>query len=282
MRGPKLLFALALLLASSACSIWFLANQDPGGLACAPDPPFCLENYTCVQGFCQRAALGEPGTRCVADGECKEGLVCTNAFEEESCGNDINCELGRAKPSGAARACRQVCNPNAPWRDQCSQGQRCFPDTLGSGWCQDGVCEAPSDCGTNPVNGRVNVCFEASLNPSGSGLCTLSCDPLECNPTSGCPDCPLFDFDGTQQVAGCEPFERVLSNMGCVPAGTVPSGGTCDEATTFCQAGSFCLKDPAAPAGLCSRICRAGGGNPACDAGATCNPIGNTGFGFCA
>lgn len=290
MRALKLLLVPAALLAlatTSACSIWFLIHQDPAGLPCADEPPFCLATYTCVEGVCQKAAQGDPGTACVEDAECQEGLVCTNVWEEETCGEDISCELGRGFADGDRRRCHPSCNPAVDPKEQCAPGERCWPDAEGTGWCQSGVCEAPSQCGQNPRNGLTNICYGAGIHPGGrgSGLCTSACDPLECNPVSGCPDCPLYDIDGDgeQDVMGCEPYEQVLTSMGCIPAGSVPHGGTCDGVTTFCQAGSFCLQENGQAAGYCARICRVGGGNPACDFDfPTCSPIGNTGFGFCS
>ncbi len=276
--------ALLALVGLSGCTIWFAIWQDPGGLPCAEGQQQCLVGYTCVDDVCMPAAAAEAGDTCSVDEECAEGLVCTNVYDDASCGGDISCELGRATDDGSTLRCRRTCDP-AGAVTQCAPGERCWPDAAGTGWCQAGVCEAPSDCGTNPLNGATNVCYGAGIHPggSGSGLCTSSCDPLECNPTTGCPDCPLFDVDGDgqQDVMGCEPYEQVLVNMGCILAGTVPHGGTCDGVTTNCQPGSFCFVPEGANAGYCARICRVGGGNPACDASfPTCNSIDGV-MGFC-
>lgn len=287
MRATSVLvFALLAVFGLSGCTLWFLLWQDPAGLPCADTPPRCLVGYTCVEGKCQAAAAAEPGDPCVEDEECAEGLVCTNVYDESQCGGDISCAKGRATEDGNQLRCRRSCNPAQDPRDQCAPGERCWPDAVGTGWCQSGVCEAPSDCGTNPNNGETNICYGASIHTggNGSGLCTSSCDPLECNPTTGCPDCPLFDVDGDgqQDFMGCEPYEQILDNMGCIPAGSVPHGGTCDGVTTFCQPGSFCLVPQGSTAGYCARICRVNGGNPACDASfPTCNSI-NGVFGFCS
>lgn len=283
MRAARALaLALLALLPLSGCTIWFLLWQDPGGLPCADGPPDCLVGYTCVDGKCLPAAAAEEGASCVKDEECVDGLVCTNVYEEGECFDPYYCALGASSPDGSQKRCRRVCNPNQPARDQCSPGQICWDDLQGSGWCQAGVCNAPSDCGQN--NGVTNVCYGAALNPQGSGLCTRSCDPLECNPATGCPDCGVADLngDGVPEVMGCEPFEGVLSNMGCIQAGTVPHGSPCDGVTTFCQPGAFCLQEAGQAVGFCARICRVGGGNPACDAShPTCNSI-NGVFGFCS
>src|SRR5690606_13614651 len=134
-----------------------------------------------------------------------------------SCGDDISCALGRQIPGNERLRCRRVCDP-AGSVTQCAPGERCWPDAKGTGWCQSGVCNTPTDCGVNQFNGLVNVCYDASLHPggNGSGLCTSACDPLQCNPTTGCPDCPLIDVDGDgiAEIQGCEPYEGVLSNMG--------------------------------------------------------------------
>lgn len=288
-RPAKLVLVAALLLMTLAslggCLIVWAVSQDPEGLPCAEGNRECLVGYTCVDGVCRRAAAAEKGAPCVEDAECKEGYVCTNVYDEAACGEDISCALGRATDDGSRLRCRKVCDPAGPVT-QCAPGERCWPDAKGTGWCQAGVCDAPSDCGTNPLNGMVNVCYDAALHPggNGSGLCTSGCNPLECNPTTGCPDCPLIDVngDGIHEVQGCEPYEGILHNMGCVPAGDLPEGAICDGVNTACRPGAFCLIAPGATQGYCSRICRVGGGNPACDASQpTCNPI-TAQFGYCS
>ncbi|MFZ9886501.1 MAG: hypothetical protein ACO3JL_03270 [Myxococcota bacterium] len=276
----SLLLVLSSLLASSGCTLWFLLNEDPEGLPCDEPPTECLAGYTCVDGRCLRAAVGGVGDQCQEDGECTDGLVCTNAYDEGSCGADINCSLGRSDPDGATLRCRRVCNPNDDPRDTCAPGERCFPDEKGQGWCQQGTCTGGSDCGRNDLNDLQNVCVGASINPTGSGLCTYGCDPLGCNPLSGCPDCPQANAAGQAAVFGCEPYEGVLYNVGCIEAGSVPHGGPCDVSNAFCQAGAFCLFD-GGQTGRCARFCRVGGGNPECDAGQACNPITNQ-FGYCS
>lgn len=266
------------------CLIVWAVSQDPEGLPCATGDRECLVGYTCVEGKCRRAAAIEEGGSCVEDEECADGLVCTNVYEDGECLDPNYCGIGAGSEDGSRRRCRRVCNPNQDPKDQCAPGQICWRDLDGSGWCQAGVCSAPSDCGTNPANGQTNICYGAAINPQGSGLCTSACDPLECNPTTGCPDCPLADLngDGVQEVMGCEPFEGILNNMGCIQAGDVPHGQPCDGVNTFCQPGAFCLVPQGSTAGFCSRICRVGGGNPACDAAQpTCNNI-NGVFGFCS
>lgn len=287
MRAAKLLLVASTLCAAvslGGCLIVWAVSQDPEGLPCAQGERECLVGYTCVENVCRKAAAAEEGAPCVEDEECSEGLVCTNVYDESQCGGDISCALGRATEDGNQLRCRRTCDP-AGEVTQCAPGERCWPDAEGTGWCQAGVCAAPSDCGINPLNDLTNVCYGAGIHPGGdgSGLCTSSCDPLECNPTTGCPDCPLMDVDGDgqQDIQGCEPYEQRLDNMGCIIAGTVPHGGTCDGVTTFCQPGSFCFVPQGAPAGYCARICRVGGGNPACSADKpTCNNV-NGVYGFC-
>jgi hypothetical protein len=290
MRAAKLLPALALLVvAASGCTIWFLVNQDPAGLACADQSPFCLEGYTCIDGLCLRAAALGEGERCQGDEECQEDLICTNAYDEEECGNFLACEVGRELVADAdAKRCHRTCNPTQPVAEQCAVGERCHPDLSGraDGWCQSGTCTTPTECGTNATTGVQNVCRDGNINTGGdpgAGLCVEGCDPLQCNPEAGCVGCRQSTApDGSLNIMGCEPYVTPATTN-CIEAGTVAHDGVCDNNTTFCSAGSFCSSDLTGEAtGYCAKWCRPGGGAPACNAAhPTCSPIAGTDFGFC-
>lgn len=267
------LFLLSLVVqGASGCTLWAVLNQDPDGLPCADDPVRpCLDGYTCVDygddlRLCRKVATGDEGALCNADLECQDGLVCRD-FYELSCdpgSSDLNCQLGQ----GEGKRCRRVCNPSASPAGQCVAGQRCFlpadPADTVTGWCQAGTCALNSDCGTNPSSNLDNLCFAPQNPPGPSGLCALGCDPLQCNPTTGCAGCPI-------DQAGCEPFGDLnLAQYGCVPPGSAGYGEGCDAVNVFCQAGSFCFLR--ATGGFCAQFCNAQGGSPACEVG-RCNPI---------
>lgn len=278
--APRLSLLALPLLALSGCTIWALVNSDPDGLPCADEEPACLAGYACVeqddgQRLCRKVAVGEEGADCVADSECKEGLVCRDFYETACEPNDpdVNCQLGL----GQGRKCRSVCDPNQAPAGQCPGGQRCFvpsnPEDTVTGWCQKGTCELNSHCGTNPANNVDNICVAPQNPPGPSGLCAMGCNPLNCNPTAGCGGCPV-------DQAGCEPFGDLgLAQFGCVPPGTAGYTEPCDGVNVFCQAGSFCfITDNGA--GFCSQFCNAQGGAPACEGGLRCNPI-TAQVGFC-
>jgi hypothetical protein len=295
-RVLRLSFAASLLLAASGCTLWFALNQDPDGIPCDPEgPPFCFDGYTCVEQtdgsrVCRLAAAGDEGELCQADTECADGLVCVNAYSSVDCVDPYdsgNCESGRAL-SGDDKRCRTVCNPNGDWTEQCTPGDRCFADSQGSGWCQTGTCGTAAECGNNGDNGLPNLCPLAGVNPggeAGSGLCVRSCTPLDCNPVSGCPGCGLVDYtgDGVADPMGCEPYDGILDNLGCIVPGVVPADGACDNQNP-CEPGSVCSNLILGGAtGFCSKWCRPGGGAPECNAAhPQCNPVGNAGFGYCS
>jgi hypothetical protein len=289
--GTGLLTLLSSLLAAGGCTIWFLANQDPEGLACDPDGK-CLEGYTCIDNVCLLASAVELGQPCQGDSECVENAVCTNVYDEASCGGYISCDIGRQVLADADQLrCRKSCNPNdEPTDNGCSVGELCHPDAVATnqGWCQSGVCSTPSDCGTNPISNQPNVCEGGDVNPGGtpgSGLCIESCRPLQCNEQTGCSDCSLRDRnqDGVTDVMTCIPID-IMNQTGCALAGIQEADAQCDGRTSLCVPGSFCSTLLTGEAlGFCTKWCDPGGGNPACNAAhPTCNPVGGTNFGFCS
>lgn len=254
---------------ASGCTLLWALNQDPDGLPCDPGTPPCLAGYACIDGKCRKTEVSDQGEICAAQEECKDGFVCTDAYGA-SCSDGLNCDLG---PSDGLR-CRVACNPAQAASAQCGAGSRCFPteEPVADGFCQSGVCSVDSECGRN--GDRSNLCVDI-VNGPGSGICTEGCEPLDCNPATGCDSCPA-------ERKGCEPFTLNPVRFGCVPPGGAPHGAACDAVATFCQAGSFCFIPNGASSGVCARLCRLSGGQPACDANETCNPLdANEDTGFC-
>lgn len=285
-------FAVLLAAASSACfTSWFLLNSDEAGLPCAePDPadptkPVCLAGYACIDGVCLREAAKQKDEECTDDRECETGLVCRDVWDDDTCGADPNCALGRQRDPAPGLRCRTACDPDQRDDEQCSPGERCFIDVelVVRGFCQSGTCEADSDCGNNVS--LPNMCVDRQNPPGLSGTCITGCDPLTCDEDGSCQTCPALDLDGdgTPDNQGCEPLEGgpEALRLGCIEAGTQGAGEECDNAATACRAGMFCLFDPGETVGFCSRWCRVGGGQPACDAlQPNCNPLGGD-IGFC-
>lgn len=271
------------LFSSTGCLALWSLNQDPDGLPCSDDPARpCLLGYTCVQDdasgerLCRKAAIGDEGQFCQGDLECKEEMVCRDFFEGECDANstDVNCVLGLKQ----GKVCHRVCDPNLPAEQaQCADGQRCFlsnvPNDSISGWCQQGTCELNSQCGTNAANSIPNFCAFAFNPPGPSGLCAYGCDPLRCNPNTGCDGCPAT-------LGSCEPYGPLNDRIfGCVPPGDGTYGSPCDNINEFCRPGSVCLMSGNG-GGYCAQFCNPQGGAPACSAGYRCNAI-DAQIGFC-
>jgi hypothetical protein len=281
---------LAGLFAFSGCTIWFALEGDPGDLPCADEAPFCLDGYTCIEEqtgdrLCRLAAALEEGQACNADTECVPGLVCADAYEEANCPEeerelDPNCRNGFT----GQKTCRQTCNPEEA-ASQCPLGQVCFPDALGSGFCQGGVCTQNADCGNNDVAGLANICGNLA-NGEGSGFCLNSCRPFECDPLTGiCDDCPSLDADGdgAPDRYGCVPAiinnQLIPDRFGCIAIVENFTAGTGCQFEDSCTPGTFCTTQLTGQQGICSEYC-SGDGNPACNVGACTGQI-QADIGFC-
>lgn len=269
-----LLVATALFL--SACTgLWFLV-QDPENLPCAPDGE-CLAGYVCIDEVCRRAEAKGVGETCTIDSEC-ESRICADAYDPEFCGDQLSCQtIGRTQ---ADYRCRAPCSgTNVDVRQECASGERCHQVTRREEnqlFCQEGVCDVDSDCGINSnVNpDQRNLCVGAAVNVGESGTCARGCDPLQCNPDTGCTGCP-------QSEASCENVDFAAPDrFGCLPPGVARAGELCDFVQNFCAPGSFCPST--APGTVCVKFCNANGGAPACEGAQLCSPIAGTdGVGFC-
>lgn len=275
------IFVVTLFMGLSSCTLWYGLNQDPDGIPCSDDAPFCLDGYTCVDDgnarVCRQAAILGIGQRCNADAECAEDAACADVYGDD-CGDDINCALG----AGDGKRCRQKCDLSLPVGDECAPGDICWPDGLrGGGFCQSGTCTADIDCGSNVNNNLSNLCIN-QINGPESGTCSSGCDPFECNSAlETCGGCPLIDADGDgiSETWGCEPIDTaVLGRFGCVVAGSAPAFAGCGGGV-FCQPGSFCTNIlDGSNAGFCTQYCNPQGGAPACNQGACQNIDGRVGF----
>jgi hypothetical protein len=272
--------------ASSSCTLLWLFTSDPEGLPCdfSVDPlGQCLEGYTCVvrdnESVCLRANALNAGDPCLKTDQCDEDLLCATQFAQ--CGadsDDLNCAL--VGEDAEAPTCRPICDITQP--NTCPSDQRCYvvDGVEGvNGFCQQGVCATDTDC--TAVAGVRGIC--ANELGGKTGLCLQECDPLACDRVSRtCPACTGTDGAADVEVT-CGPVpDEFLSNPPpgtlnprtvCLPvAGALPAFSDCTAAPADCDFGTFCISVDGVPP-YCAPWCDVGGGNPACDAPATCQAI---------
>jgi len=287
----RILLAIALsavgIVASAGCEILFWTSIDPHGLPCrtptAENPQVCLAGYTCIEGTCRKAAALSEGDPCDADSECGvvggEQMVCRNHFEANTCeanDYDINCTVGRALGlANPGRVCQRVCNPLENPYGTCALGYACWVDEEGGsalgGYCQPGVCATDADCGSGAW------CAFRDENPDPTdtfrgGRCFRACDPLQCNPASGCVGCPTEDVDGDglADIMGCEPEPSAfnnLSRMACQVSGAAPARAVCGP-NDICQPGNMCASADGNGTETCRPYCLRSAAT--CNAGEGC------------
>ncbi|MDA0712444.1 MAG: hypothetical protein O2897_00450 [bacterium] len=233
-RLIMVLFALLL----SACSIEYLANSGP-----------------------KPQAQKKVNELCKSDDDCLGDLRCLE-LQLENCNNDINCQIFRTR-GDLTRKCSQRCDIQKLPTD-CPEKQRCFLDVKhNDGICLTGTCDSDVDCGTN--NSLQNKCVDRT-NGEKSGLCALSCNPLNCS-DSKCADCPL-------NLSSCEPLSPNV--FVCATAGVAKTLEYCDAETIFCSSGRLCFM------GRCFPYCNLAQDPSICPIGTTCQPFyGNELVGIC-
>jgi len=143
-----------------------------------------------TQLMCTVAGLGEPGSACVSDADCKPGTQCfvddacgvrtCRAFCEGeggcpgggSCSTPIFCSDDPAAPS-AARICSIPCDPVGAATQGCVTGQFCFvfPNEI-----VDCDCKADTRSGTNG-----DGCVD-SRNCAPGNICVTSGSESVCRP----------------------------------------------------------------------------------------------------
>ncbi len=262
-------------LLNAGCLVQFYAESDIEGLPCNAEG-LCETGYFCKDDVCILTNTKQENETCDADDECAEDLFCVDMYEGCTIG-DINCNL--ASTSSTGRRCRKACNPDTlEGHQSCPAGQRCHASATGGverGFCQEGLCQEHSDCGTNV--GMNNFCLNTT-NGGGSGLCTQGCDPFNCSYNVSCNDCPAT-------TQSCEPtFENnAVLGFACYAPGNVLAGSTCNNSTgPYCTVGAFCVVETAGSlSGTCRQYCAPGGGNPACPNGETCRTYTTT-VGYCS
>jgi hypothetical protein len=146
---------------------------------------------------------------------------------------------GRTCGPAGARTEGQACGPV----DDCAKGLLCV-----GGACQR-FCNTDSNCG-----GGTNICGTVVSIPNTAehpAACVMlnACDPLAQNCANMAEGCYL-----TQ------------AGPACIPAGTVPNGGTCGSGGQLCIKGSTCI-GPSANMLTCRPFCNLDGGAPTCATG---------------
>ena len=253
---------------TSVCSDGSCVTREPGGLGeacwddleCDDSAPYCNE----VSDICQ---AGWPGTPCVDDGDCRDGIcideLCHGGAVGDPCIDDDDC---------SDRICvEQLCRRGAGG-DPCFDDDDCVEPTdfcgPGDAGCQSGVegqaCAEEEDCAEGaPICSSNGVCQDGTggdgctvdsdcagatpiCAPDGSGCQTgLEGDP--CDESDDCSDrAPFCSAAGICQdgslsdpcVSDDECLERNCSNQHCAPHGYA-----------YIPAGTFMMGSPPAELG---------------------------------
>jgi len=187
------------------------------------------------------------------DEDCPTSQKCVT-LSLENCEDDINCTLFRTRNNLQAQ-CRQLCNMNRQ-PTTCPTSMRCvYEKNLQAGVCLNGLCDKDNDCGTN--NKLTNKCLDNN-NGFKSGICALSCDPLQCA-SNKCPDCP-------NKLNACEIIGQT-NNFICIQPGESASFEPCNIENAFCQPGHFCFQEKCLP------YCNIKQNPTTCPANTTCRPF---------
>ncbi|MCX4240960.1 hypothetical protein [Paraliomyxa miuraensis] len=199
-----------------------------------------------------------------------------------------------------------IIDPCSPWAQDCPNGEKCSPSSLGGGsvwdfWRCSEVPENPDAVGEpcmaegSPTSGIDSCDFGAfcwevdpkTLEGTCVALCTGSEDLPSCPGSETClianegilPLCldscdPLLQDCGPDHA--CYPGE---SGFACLPAGfggTGAPGDSCENLAA-CDHGNVCVEPESVPdcgsiAGCCTAVCSLGDPMPSCLPGQVCTP----------
>jgi hypothetical protein len=208
--------------------------------------------------------LCPPGTMCVAQnpsmsaaGLCVPGCNLVT----QDCGPAQQCLVAAVDGGGVGRVCAprsptnlapgSTCTPALP--DPCQVGSQCV-QVQGASTCRE-FCSITSVCSRGACTNIINFAGASGATESHLICEGTGCDPLSQQPCTLSQNCSL-----------------TASGSSCLPAGTVPNGGTCSGAAT-CARGLQCVVSaPGASTGLCRRFCNLDGGLPSCTSG-TCQAL---------
>lgn len=171
--------------------------------------------------------------------------------------------------SGSGVACHPIKNTGCP------TGQHCIYDGDLITCTDDGEHALGEDC-DDGKGCKVGICVAAQNGPSRcANFCVsdLHCASQLCSQLQSSKG-KVCDMGGDNLIA-CDPLTQDCQDaslacyatpkgFGCLAKGAVDGGEKCAEDNS-CLPGFACIGKSAGQDGICRKICRQGGGNPACD-----------------
>jgi hypothetical protein len=203
-----------------------------------------------------------------------------------ACGGTASTDAAAAPVDGAGADTGLPSYCNVQQQTSCSQGDRCTKLHLASGGLSTPVCL--SDPGSVPLGGACTITAMIDDCLGGGvcldGVCHQACDG------GGCP-VGFCGYPNNVCWAACDPLAPTCASgeacyppyanydgPGCAPSGSLALGAKCQEPND-CAPGSTCAVEGG---GRCTRVCRIGGGAPACTGTDRCAPRHATDmFGVC-
>lgn len=184
-------------------------------------------------------------------------------------GTDAGAGDTGSKDTGSSIACHPIKNTGCP------DGQHCIYEGDTITCTEDGEHGLGEDC-DDGKGCKVGICVGSQGGPSRcANHCTsdLHCASQLCSQLQGSKG-KVCDMGGDNLVA-CNPLDQdckepktacyaTPKGFGCLPSGDVEALGACAEDNS-CAPGLACVGKSAGQDGVCRKICRQGGGQPACD-----------------
>lgn len=212
---------------------------------------------------------GSSGTGTAQDSSAADASGADSAGGSDTTAADT----GGSADTGSSIACHPI--KNSGKNTGCPEGQHCVYEgnlitctTSGEhGLGED--CEDGKGC-------TVGICVKGQTGKSRcANFCTsdLHCSSQSCNQLQDSKG-KVCDMGG-DELTPCDPLAQdckqagtgcygTPKGFGCLPAGSVAAGDPCDDYAA-CVAGYACVGLSSGQDGYCRKICRQGGGAPACD-----------------
>lgn len=243
---------------ASALSFVFLVGCSGGGSASDPTGSDGGNDATILADARTDAPANDAATvdAAIEGPFCEPTGTCT-PFDRTSCPAGKSC---RPLDDGTAWACRDLDRALGGEGAPCSEGDQCDVGLLCVGTTGNARCVKLCPAGTVGFCGGENRCI-GGLNDA----CVKTCKPR------GAP-CDIYAQDCASSADACtfanDP-ETGASYTACYEAGTRASGESCGSTEGQCGRGFVCIRSDAGTS-ACRKVCREGGGAPACDSGEMC------------